>query len=160
MHVISNIVVCVRVCVCVCVYVCVCARVCLCCVCVWVCMCARACVCVCVSVCVARVLCARVYIWLFRLFQGQMIDNEVSILRQVKHPNIIQLLEEFDTRDKLYLVMELVRVRHTENVFIFQGINFYFWWINTILLVLNFVKTVNQNHKQVRFLLLHMVSLH
>ena len=39
-----------------------------------------------------------------------MIENEVSILRRVKHINIISLLEEFDTNDELYLVMELVRV--------------------------------------------------
>ncbi|XP_013410075.1 serine/threonine-protein kinase DCLK1-like [Lingula anatina] len=39
----------------------------------------------------------------------QMIDSEVSILRIVKHPNIIQLLEEYSTDRELYLVMELVR---------------------------------------------------
>ena len=39
-----------------------------------------------------------------------MIENEVSILRRVKHINIISLVEEFDTHDELYLVMELVRV--------------------------------------------------
>ncbi|XP_067663721.1 serine/threonine-protein kinase DCLK1-like isoform X2 [Haliotis asinina] len=38
----------------------------------------------------------------------QMIENEVSILRKVKHPNIIILVEEFDTSAELYLVMELV----------------------------------------------------
>ena len=40
----------------------------------------------------------------------QMIDNEVSILRRVKHPNIIQLVEDFETPSELYLVMELVKV--------------------------------------------------
>ncbi len=40
----------------------------------------------------------------------QMIENEVSILRRVKHINIISLIEEFDTNEELYLVMELVRV--------------------------------------------------
>ena len=40
----------------------------------------------------------------------QMIENEVSILRQVKHDNIIQLLEDFDGGKELYLVMELVKV--------------------------------------------------
>lgn len=39
----------------------------------------------------------------------QMIENEVSILRKVDHPNIILLKDEFDTKDELYLVMELVR---------------------------------------------------
>ncbi|MEE6461322.1 hypothetical protein FKM82_001259 [Ascaphus truei] len=38
-----------------------------------------------------------------------LIDNEVSILRQVKHPNIIMLIEEMDTSAELYLVMELVK---------------------------------------------------
>lgn len=41
-----------------------------------------------------------------------MIENEVSILRKVDHPNIILLVDEFDTKDELFLVMELVRVRH------------------------------------------------
>lgn len=39
----------------------------------------------------------------------QMIENEVSILRNVDHPNIILLVDEFDTKDELFLVMELVR---------------------------------------------------
>ncbi|CAH1778060.1 unnamed protein product [Owenia fusiformis] len=39
----------------------------------------------------------------------QMIENEVSILRRVKHPNIILLVEDFDTATELYLVMELVK---------------------------------------------------
>uniref|UniRef100_A0A8D0B0U6 Serine/threonine-protein kinase DCLK2 n=1 Tax=Salvator merianae TaxID=96440 RepID=A0A8D0B0U6_SALMN len=38
-----------------------------------------------------------------------LIENEVSILRQVKHPNIIMLIEEMDTPSELYLVMELVK---------------------------------------------------
>ncbi|XP_068021867.1 serine/threonine-protein kinase DCLK2 isoform X2 [Melanerpes formicivorus] len=38
-----------------------------------------------------------------------LIENEVSILRQVKHPNIIMLIEEMDTPAELYLVMELVK---------------------------------------------------
>ncbi|KAK3597498.1 hypothetical protein CHS0354_041919 [Potamilus streckersoni] len=39
----------------------------------------------------------------------QMIENEVNILRKVKHINIIQLIEDFPTEDELYLVMELVK---------------------------------------------------
>ncbi|XP_039397957.1 serine/threonine-protein kinase DCLK2 isoform X4 [Mauremys reevesii] len=39
-----------------------------------------------------------------------LIENEVSILRQVKHTNIIMLIEEMDTPTELYLVMELVKV--------------------------------------------------
>ncbi|XP_063271197.1 serine/threonine-protein kinase DCLK2 isoform X3 [Prinia subflava] len=38
-----------------------------------------------------------------------LIENEVSILRRVKHPNIIMLVEEMDTPTELYLVMELVK---------------------------------------------------
>uniref|UniRef100_A0A8D2J611 Serine/threonine-protein kinase DCLK2 n=1 Tax=Varanus komodoensis TaxID=61221 RepID=A0A8D2J611_VARKO len=38
-----------------------------------------------------------------------LIENEVSILRRVKHPNIIMLIEEMDTTMELYLVMELVK---------------------------------------------------
>uniref|UniRef100_A0A663LVM9 Serine/threonine-protein kinase DCLK2 n=1 Tax=Athene cunicularia TaxID=194338 RepID=A0A663LVM9_ATHCN len=38
-----------------------------------------------------------------------LIENEVSILRQVKHPNIIMLIEEMDTPTELFLVMELVK---------------------------------------------------
>lgn len=40
-----------------------------------------------------------------------MIQNEVAILRRVKHPNIVLLIEEVDTYSELYLVMELVKVR-------------------------------------------------
>ncbi|XP_061903009.1 serine/threonine-protein kinase DCLK1-like isoform X2 [Entelurus aequoreus] len=37
-----------------------------------------------------------------------MIQNEVAILRRVKHPNVVLLIEEVDTYSELYLVMELV----------------------------------------------------
>lgn len=39
-----------------------------------------------------------------------MIQSEVAILRRVKHPNIVLLIEEMDTNNDLYLVMELVKV--------------------------------------------------
>lgn len=39
-----------------------------------------------------------------------MIHNEVHILRQVSHMNIVQLIEEYDFKNDLYLVMELVKV--------------------------------------------------
>lgn len=39
-----------------------------------------------------------------------MINNEVCILRRVKHPNIVQLVEEYITVNELYLVMELIKV--------------------------------------------------
>ncbi|XP_062284130.1 serine/threonine-protein kinase DCLK2 isoform X1 [Scomber scombrus] len=38
-----------------------------------------------------------------------LIENEVAVLRKVKHPNIIMLIEEVDTPSDLYLVMELVK---------------------------------------------------
>lgn len=38
-----------------------------------------------------------------------LIENEVAVLRKVKHPNIIMLVEEVDTPCELYLVMELVK---------------------------------------------------
>ena len=44
--------------------------------------------------------------------QGRVdsIEGEVSILRQVKHANVIALVEELDTPACVYLVMELVSV--------------------------------------------------
>lgn len=39
-----------------------------------------------------------------------MIQSEVSILRRVKHPNIVLLIEEIDAHSELYLIMELVKV--------------------------------------------------
>ncbi len=39
-----------------------------------------------------------------------MIQSEVAILRHVRHVNIVQLIEEFDYENHLYLVMELVKV--------------------------------------------------
>ncbi|ROL42582.1 Serine/threonine-protein kinase DCLK2 [Anabarilius grahami] len=38
-----------------------------------------------------------------------LIENEVAVLRRVKHPNIIMLIEEVDTPTELNLVMELVK---------------------------------------------------
>uniref|UniRef100_A0A674MGC1 Serine/threonine-protein kinase DCLK2 n=1 Tax=Takifugu rubripes TaxID=31033 RepID=A0A674MGC1_TAKRU len=38
-----------------------------------------------------------------------LIENEVAVLRKVKHPNIIMLMEEVDTSSELYLVMELIK---------------------------------------------------
>uniref|UniRef100_A0A3B4B4Q9 Serine/threonine-protein kinase DCLK2 n=1 Tax=Periophthalmus magnuspinnatus TaxID=409849 RepID=A0A3B4B4Q9_9GOBI len=38
-----------------------------------------------------------------------LIENEVAVLRKVKHPNIIMLIEEVDTPTELCLVMELVK---------------------------------------------------
>uniref|UniRef100_A0A673I2V6 Serine/threonine-protein kinase DCLK2 n=1 Tax=Sinocyclocheilus rhinocerous TaxID=307959 RepID=A0A673I2V6_9TELE len=41
--------------------------------------------------------------------QEHLIECEVAVLRRVKHPNIIMLIEEVDTPTELYLVMELVK---------------------------------------------------
>ncbi|XP_072319175.1 serine/threonine-protein kinase DCLK2 isoform X2 [Eucyclogobius newberryi] len=38
-----------------------------------------------------------------------LIESEVAVLRKVKHPNVIMLIEEVDTPSELYLVMELVK---------------------------------------------------
>lgn len=40
-----------------------------------------------------------------------MIENEISILRRVRHNNIVELLEEYETQREIFLVMELVKVR-------------------------------------------------
>jgi serine/threonine protein kinase len=33
--------------------------------------------------------------------------REINIMRQVKHPNILQLFEVFDSRQYIYIVIEL-----------------------------------------------------
>ena len=40
-----------------------------------------------------------------------MIENEITILRRVKHQNIVELIEEYETQKEIFLVMELVKVR-------------------------------------------------
>uniref|UniRef100_A0A3Q1APS3 Serine/threonine-protein kinase DCLK2 n=1 Tax=Amphiprion ocellaris TaxID=80972 RepID=A0A3Q1APS3_AMPOC len=48
--------------------------------------------------------------WKCLMHSGEhLIENEVAVLRRVKHPNIIMLIEEVDTPSDLYLVMELVK---------------------------------------------------
>lgn len=42
--------------------------------------------------------------------QEHLIENEVAVLRKVKHPNIVMLVEEMVTPSELCLVMELVKV--------------------------------------------------
>lgn len=43
-------------------------------------------------------------------FQEHMVENEISILRRVKHKNIVELIEEYETPKEIFLVMELVKV--------------------------------------------------
>lgn len=40
--------------------------------------------------------------------RDDMIYNEVKILKQLQHPNIVKLIEEFDYSEQLYLILELV----------------------------------------------------
>ena len=50
------------------------------------------------------------HVVLFFFFQEHMVENEVSILRRVKHRNIVELIEEYETPKEIFLVMELVKV--------------------------------------------------
>jgi len=42
-------------------------------------------------------------------FQEEMIENEIAIMRLCRHPNIIKLVEEFETIENIYLILELIR---------------------------------------------------
>ena len=44
-----------------------------------------------------------------------MVENEISILRRVKHRNIVELIEEYETPKEIFLVMELVKVSLGKN---------------------------------------------
>ena len=39
-----------------------------------------------------------------------MIENEIAIMRSCNHPNIVKLHEEFETKEHVYLVTDLVKV--------------------------------------------------
>ena len=41
-----------------------------------------------------------------------MIENEIHIMKSCNHPNIVKLYEEFETKDEVYLVTDLVKVGH------------------------------------------------
>lgn len=41
-----------------------------------------------------------------------MIENEIRIMKSCNHPNIVKLYEEFETRDEVYLITDLVKVLH------------------------------------------------
>jgi hypothetical protein len=38
------------------------------------------------------------------------VDNETAILRRISHPNIVQLIEEYESAKEIFLVLELVQV--------------------------------------------------
>ena len=39
-----------------------------------------------------------------------MVEHEIDIMKLCNHPNICKLIEEFETKDEIYLIMELVKV--------------------------------------------------
>jgi len=39
-----------------------------------------------------------------------MLENEIAIMKQCNHVNIVRLYEEYETKNEIYLIMELVRV--------------------------------------------------
>ena len=39
-----------------------------------------------------------------------MIENEINILRRVKHPNIVKLVEDYKSKEYIYMIMEYLRV--------------------------------------------------
>ena len=45
-----------------------------------------------------------------------MVENEIEIMKDCNHQNIVKLYEEYETADKIYLVMELVKVGSTHNL--------------------------------------------
>ena len=47
-----------------------------------------------------------------KLVEGKedMIETELEILRKCKHPNIVSMVEAFDTPEKLYVVMDLCAI--------------------------------------------------
>lgn len=43
-----------------------------------------------------------------KIVECRQIENEIKILKKASHPNIIQLIEVYETKDYLYIVMELI----------------------------------------------------
>jgi len=45
-----------------------------------------------------------------KLLKGkeELLENEISVLRQLDHPNVVKLLEAYESKTSVYLVMELV----------------------------------------------------
>lgn len=46
-----------------------------------------------------------------------MIENELSILRKVIHSNIIKLVEDYQTNEFVYMVLEFYKVMQTYTLF-------------------------------------------
>src|SRR6218665_4159148 len=44
------------------------------------------------------------------------VDFEVSLIRCISHPNILQLMDELDTPSELYLIMEYVKTTGSSQV--------------------------------------------
>ena len=40
----------------------------------------------------------------------EMLENEIAIMKQCNHVNIVRLYEEYETKHEIYLIMELVKV--------------------------------------------------
>uniref|UniRef100_A0A2C9K787 Protein kinase domain-containing protein n=1 Tax=Biomphalaria glabrata TaxID=6526 RepID=A0A2C9K787_BIOGL len=40
-----------------------------------------------------------------------MVENEIDIMKDCSHHNIVRLYEEYETPERIYLIMELVKVR-------------------------------------------------
>ena len=47
-----------------------------------------------------------------------MVENEISIMRTVRHQNIVELIEEFETPKEIFLVLELVKVRFAFSIYL------------------------------------------
>ena len=50
-----------------------------------------------------------------------MIDNEIAIMKACNQENLVKLHDEFETREEIYLVMELVKVSSRSVVRNFSG---------------------------------------
>lgn len=40
----------------------------------------------------------------------QMVENEIEVMKLCDHQNICKLIEEYETQNEIYLIMELVKV--------------------------------------------------
>lgn len=44
-----------------------------------------------------------------------MIENEIAIMKACNQENLVRLLDEYETTEEIYLVMELVKVRRSSS---------------------------------------------